>query len=256
MPRPRAARVEPTPVARAGVALPGNGVSYVAVYVILMGPQGSGKGTQAAVIGPELKLVKIATGELFRSAIAAKSELGQTVEGILARGELVPDAVTNAIVRERLAAVVAQARSGDGTVNGALFDGFPRNVAQAKALDEIFAELGETLTAVIEIDVPRPALIERLAGRRTGATTGTIYNVNGLSDEEIAAFGEDLIQRDDDRPEAIAVRLGIYDEQTAPVLAYYAERGLVSTVNGDQDVEAVTAAIREAIAARLAAKAS
>lgn len=228
----------------------------MAVYAILMGAQGSGKGTQAAIIGPELKLAKIATGELFRSAIAARSELGLQVEGLLARGELVPDDVTNAIVRERLASIVAQVRSGDGAVQGALFDGFPRNVAQAAALDGIFADLGEALTIVIEIDVPRAALIERLAGRRTGARTGTIYNVNGLSDEEIAAFGEDLIQRDDDQPEAIARRLAIYDEQTAPVLAYYAGRGLVTTVNGDQDVEAVTAEIREAIASRVAAKAS
>jgi len=228
----------------------------VAVYAILMGAQGSGKGTQAAIIGPELKLAKIATGELFRSAIAAKSELGLQVEGLLARGDLVPDGVTNAIVRERLASIVEQVRSGDPAVNGALFDGFPRNVAQAQALDGIFADLGEALTIVVEIDVPRPALIERLAGRRTGATTGKIYNINGLSDEEIAAFGEDLIQRDDDQPEAIAHRLAIYDEQTAPVLAYYAERGLVTTVNGDQDVEAVTAEIRNAIDSRLAARAS
>ncbi|MGC4104973.1 MAG: nucleoside monophosphate kinase [Thermomicrobiales bacterium] len=228
----------------------------MAVYAILMGAQGSGKGTQAAIIGPELKLAKIATGELFRSAIAAKSELGLQVEGLLARGELVPDDVTNAIVRERLSSVVDQVRSGAGSVNGALFDGFPRNVAQAQALDGIFADLGEALTIVVEIDVPRAALIERLAGRRTGATTGTIYNINGLSDEEIAAFGEDLIQRDDDQPEAIARRLAIYDEQTAPVLAYYAEQGLVSTVNGDQDVEDVTAAVRDAVASRVAARAS
>ncbi|MGN6484158.1 MAG: adenylate kinase family protein [Thermomicrobiales bacterium] len=228
----------------------------MAVYAILMGAQGSGTGTQAAIIGPELKLVKIATGDLFRSAIAAKSDLGLQVEGLLARGELVPDGVTNAIVRERLTSVVEQVRSDNASVNGALFDGFPRNVAQAEALDGIFADLGESLTIVVEIDVPRAALIERLAGRRTGATTGTIYNVNGLSDEEIAAFGEELIQRDDDQPDAIARRLAIYDEQTAPVLAYYAARGLVATVNGDQDVEAVTAEIREAIVSRLAARAS
>lgn len=228
----------------------------MAVYAILMGAQGSGKGTQAAIIGPELKLAKVATGELFRSAIAAKSELGQTVEGILARGDLVPDDVTNAIVRERLTSIVDQARSGDSSVQGALFDGFPRNEAQARALDGIFADLGEALTIVIEIDVPRPALIERLAGRRTGATTGTIYAINGLSETEIAALGEELIQRDDDTPEAIARRLALYDEQTAPTLAYYGERGIVATVNGDQDVDVVTDEIRAAIAARLADRAS
>lgn len=243
-------------MARAGVEHLWSEVGYVAVYAILMGAQGSGKGTQAAVIGPELRLAKIATGELFRSAIAAKSELGLQVEGLLSRGELVPDDVTNRIVRERLASIVTETRSGDGSVNGALFDGFPRNVVQAQALDGIFADLGEALTLVVEIDVPRAALIERLAGRRTGATTGTIYNVSGLTADEIAAFGEELVQRDDDQPEAIARRLAIYDEQTAPVLAYYAERGLVSTVNGDQDVDAVTAEVRQAIETRVAAKAS
>lgn len=243
-------------MARGDSAALWNEVGYVAVYAILMGAQGSGKGTQAAVIGPELKLAKIATGDLFRGAIAEKSELGLQVEGLLARGELVPDSVTNAIVRERLTAVVDQVRAGDGTVNGALFDGFPRNVAQAQALDSILADLGEALTIVIEIDVPRPALIERLAGRRTGATTGTIYNINGMSAAEIAALGEELIQRDDDQPEAIARRLAIYDEQTAPVLAYYATQGLVATVNGDQDVDAVSAAIRQEIGTRVAAKVS
>lgn len=228
----------------------------MAVYAILMGAQGSGKGTQAAIIGPELKLAKVATGELFRNAIAVQSELGQTVEGILARGDLVPDDVTNAIVRERVTAIVEQVRSGDGRVSGALFDGFPRNEAQARALDGIFADLGEALTIVVEIDVPREALIERLAGRRTGATTGKIYNINGLSDAEIAALGEDLIQRDDDTPEAIKRRLALYDEQTAPTLAYYGDRGILVTVNGDQDVDAVTNEIRAAIAGRLSSQAS
>jgi adenylate kinase len=228
----------------------------MAVYAILMGAQGSGKGTQAAIIGPELKLAKVATGELFRSAIAARSELGRTVEGILARGDLVPDDVTNAIVRERLTSIVELARLGEGSVQGALFDGFPRNVAQARALDGIFADLGEALTVVIEIDVPRGALIERLAGRRTGATTGTIYNINGLSEQAIADLGEELIQRDDDTTEAIARRLALYDQQTAPTLAYYGERGIVVTVNGDQDVDAVTNEIRAAIAARVATRAA
>ncbi|HWV36183.1 MAG TPA: adenylate kinase [Thermomicrobiales bacterium] len=221
------------------------------MYVILMGAQGSGKGTQAAVIAPELKLTMVATGELFRAAIAARSELGLQVEAILARGDLVPDDVTNAIVRERLAGIVAAAAGGDG--NGALFDGFPRNENQARALDTILDDLGQRLTVVIEIDVPREALIERLAGRRTGATSGRIFNIQGMTPEQLAAIEEELIQRDDDQPEAIARRLAIYDQQTAPLLAYYAERGLVERVNGDQPVEDVTAAIMQAIESRVAA---
>ncbi len=219
------------------------------MYVILMGAQGSGKGTQAAAIGPELKLAKVATGELFRAAIAEQSEFGKQIEVMLARGDLVPDEITVGIVRERLTGIVEEVRRG-GEIKGALFDGFPRTAPQAAGLDQIFADLGEALTAVVEIEVPREALIERLAGRRTGATTGKIYNINGLTADEIAALGEELIQRDDDTPDAIARRLALYDAQTAPLIAYYEAKGLVSRVDGDQPVEAVTAEILNVLAAR------
>lgn len=221
------------------------------VYVILMGAQGSGKGTQAALIGPELKLVKVATGELFRNAIADMTDLGGQVKEILARGDLVPDDITNAIVRERVAGIVAQARSGDSNVNGALFDGFPRNKIQAQALDEILANLGVELTVVVEIDVPREALIERLAGRRTGAVSGRILNIATMLADELAAIEEELIQRADDLPEAIARRLELFDEQTAPLLAYYAGKGLLERVNGNQGVEDVFAEIEQAICSRV-----
>ncbi len=221
------------------------------MYVILMGAQGSGKGTQAALIGPQLKLVKVATGELFRTAIADKTDLGRQVEDLLARGDLVPDDITNAIVRERVAGIVAQAASGDSDVNGALFDGFPRNKVQAQALDEILADLGVELTVVVEIDVPREALIERLAGRRTGAVSGRIVNVATMLPDELAAIEEELIQRADDLPEAIARRLELFDEQTAPLLAYYAGKGLLERVNGNQSVEDVFAEIKRAISSRV-----
>ena len=223
------------------------------MYVILMGAQGSGKGTQAAVIGPELKLVKVATGELFRIAIAEKTDLGLQVEEILARGDLVPDDVTNAIVRKRVADIVAQTSSGGTNVNGALFDGFPRNKIQAEALDEILADLGVRLTIVVEIDVPREALIERLAGRRTGAVSGRIVNVATMSPDELLAIEEQLIQRADDLPEAIARRLALFDAQTAPLLAYYADKGLLERVNGDQSVHDVRAEIERAICSRVPA---
>ncbi len=221
------------------------------MYVILMGAQGSGKGTQAALIGPELRLAKVATGELFRTAIAEKSLLGLQVEEILARGDLVPDDVTIAIVRHRLAGVVAEANDVHGTIKGALFDGFPRNEAQVASLDEILGSLGVGVTVVIEIDVPRPVLIERLAGRRTGATSGQIVNVATMSPEEIALIDEVLIQRDDDQPEAIARRLALYDEKTAPLLAYYEAKGLLDRVNGDQSVEQVASEIKQAITTRV-----
>ena len=222
------------------------------MYVILMGAQGSGKGTQAAIIGPELKLVKVATGDLFRAAIAQGSELGLQVQSILESGNLVPDELTNAIVQVRLAQIAAQKSQGD-EVAGALFDGFPRTEPQARALDDILASQGEELTAVVEIDVPREKLITRLAGRRTCESCGAVYHVesdppkvDGICD----ACGGSLIQREDDTPRAITRRLAIYDDQTRPLLDYYRERGVLETVNGDQDIQDVTAQILGAIQER------
>lgn len=216
------------------------------VYVILMGAQGSGKGTQAERIGPELKLVKVATGDLFRAAIAQKSELGQQVQSIIEAGDLVPDELTNAIVQVRLSQIAAQRASESEDVNGALFDGFPRTEAQARALDEILASQDVGLDAVIEIDVPREKLIERLGGRRTCETCGTVYHVTadppkveGICDKD----GGKLLQREDDKPEAIARRLSLYDNSTKPLLDYYQEKGILHTVNGDQHIDTVTSDI-------------
>jgi adenylate kinase len=222
------------------------------VYVILMGAQGSGKGTQAAIVGPKLKLVKVATGDLFRAAIAQGSELGLQVQSILESGNLVPDELTNAIVQVRLAQIAASKVKGED-VAGALFDGFPRTEPQARALDEILAKQGEELTAVVEIDVPRDKLITRLAGRRTCEACGAVYHVEsdppkveGICDK----CGGSLVQREDDTPTAITRRLAIFDDQTKPLLNYYAERGVLETVNGDQEIEHVTADILEAIKKR------
>ena len=213
------------------------------VYVILMGAQGSGKGTQAERIAPEMKLVKVATGDLFRAAIAQKSELGQQVQSIIEAGELVPDELTNAIVQVRLSQIAAQRANDSEDVSGALFDGFPRTEAQARALDEILASQDVALNAVIEIEVPRDKLIDRLGGRRTCETCGTVYHVKadppkveGICDKD----GGKLIQREDDKPEAIARRLSLYDNSTKPLLDYYREKGVLHTVDGDQHIDTVT----------------
>ena len=214
------------------------------MFLILMGAQGSGKGTQAALLGPKQKLVRVATGDLFRAAIASKSELGQLVEAVLARGDLVTDEMTIPIVRQRLTEIAAEMKSG--TIGGVLFDGFPRTEPQAQALDEILAELGHSLTAVIEIDVPRETLIERMAGRRVCELCGTVYQLQSNPPKLDATCDNDgrkLVQRDDDKPEAIARRLSLFDKQTAPLLTYYGSRGLVYRVNGDQAVESVQAEI-------------
>lgn len=220
------------------------------MYVILMGAQGSGKGTQAATLGPKYGLVKVATGDLFRAAIAQRSELGLEVQSILEAGNLVPDELTNAIVQVRLTQIAGQIERGDDGVNGALFDGYPRTEGQAIALDHILREQGTKLDVVIEIDVPRENLITRLAGRRTCENCGRVYHVvsdpptvEGICD----TCGGTLVQREDDTPDAIARRLAIYDAQTSPLLEYYRGQGILETVNGDQDIDAVHADIIAAV---------
>lgn len=217
-----------------------------------MGAQGSGKGTQAALIGPQLNLVKIATGDLFRAEIASGSVLGLELKEILGRGDLVPDELTNAIVRGRIAEIV-DARNQGEPVSGALFDGFPRTDVQARALDSILAEQGEQITVVVEIDVPRDVLVQRLSGRRVCVDCGTVFHIEsnptsrpGVCDR----CGGAVIQREDDRPEPIARRLALYDDQTAPLVEYYRERGLLEQVDGNQDVETVTSSILAVVGQR------
>jgi len=211
------------------------------VNIILMGAQGSGKGTQASVLGPRLALARVATGDLFRAAIAEESELGKQVKSILERGDLVPDELTNAIVRNRLEDI--ERKKSEGELKGALFDGFPRTAGQAGALDAILAEHNDRIDAVVEIQVPREDLIARLSGRRVCPSCGAVYHleadpprVQGVCDND----GVTLIQRDDDKPDAIRRRLELYDEQTAPLLNYYEPRGVLHRVNGNQPIDDVT----------------
>ncbi len=220
--------------------------------VILMGAQGSGKGTQTAVLSPRLKLVKIATGDLFRAAIAAVNPLGQQVKAILDRGSLVPDELTNAIVRERLQGIEDVRARGDD-VNGALFDGFPRTAAQAAALDEMLAANNDAITVVIEIVVPMVELVERLSGRRVCSVCGAIYHitanpprVDGICDR----CGGEIVQREDDKPEPIRRRLALYERQTAPLLEYYRDRRLLEEVDGNLPVDDVTEALARTIERR------
>lgn len=218
-----------------------------------MGAQGSGKGTQAALLGPTLKLDKIATGDLFRAEIASGSALGIELKEILDRGDLVPDKLTNTIVRGRIASLSERRGSGED-VAGALFDGFPRTDAQARALDDILADRGESITSVIEIEAPREVLVERLSGRRVCIACGAVYHVE-TSPPDVAgvcdACGGEVIQRDDDRPGAIKRRLALYDQQTAPLLDYYDAQGKLTRVDGDRSVDAVEESILAVIKLRL-----
>ena len=225
-------------------------------HIILLGPQGSGKGTQSERVRARMNLASIATGELFRSAIKGETDLGQRIKAIYDRGELVPDDITVALVEERLNSQAQQGPRSD--LAGALYDGFPRTAAQAQALDEMLARRGEEISVAIAIDVPRAALIERLSGRRVCSVCGHVYNVvsdpprqPGVCDVD----GGALIQRADDTPDAVAKRLDLYELETAPLIDRYAERGLVVHIDGDRPIDEVTDAITAAILERSVAAA-
>src|SRR5579884_511962 len=219
------------------------------MYVILMGAQGSGKGTQADRVAPRLHLARIATGDLFRAAIAAGTPLGREVQAIYDRGELIPDAITLDLVEQRLAEIAAaQARGED--VQGALFAGFPRNRAQAEGLDAALAARGAHVTAVVVLVVPYEELVERLGNRVVCSTCGTVYNLRDLppgAPETCAACGGVLTRRADDTPDAIKKRLDLYFAETEPLLAYYRERGVLAEVDGNRPKEVVTDEIVAAI---------
>lgn len=219
------------------------------MHVILMGPQGSGKGTQAARLAPRLGLVLVATGDLFRRAIKAETELGRRIKAAYDRGELISDDLTVALVAEKLDEMNAEDALGVG-VEGALYDGFPRTQSQADALDRELDRRGQEITAVVQIEVPRQTLVDRLAGRRVCAKCGAVYHIE-FNPPRVAGVcdvcGGELRQRADDTPAAIEKRLDLYAQETAPLIAFYQDRGLVSVVNGDQEIGRVTEDIEQAI---------
>lgn len=206
--------------------------------ILLMGPPGAGKGTQAEALAEKLGVPHIATGDIFRSQIAAGTPLGKKAKEYTDSGRLVPDEVTIGMVRERLKEPDCQ--------KGFILDGFPRTVAQAKALDEILAQAGQKLDAAIDIRVPDQKIIERLTGRRVcrqcGATYHLVFNPPqrpGVCD----ACGGELYQRSDDNEATVKNRLEVYQRQTAPLIDYYQAKGLLRPVNGDAPIDAVLSAI-------------
>jgi adenylate kinase len=214
-----------------------------------MGPQGAGKGTQAALIAPRLRLEHISTGDLFREVMASESALVNDIRSYYDRGALVPDELTIRMLMEH----VDQVLSSESNLRGMLLDGFPRNQAQAKALDAVLHERGERIVAVVHVDVPRERLMERLTGRlvcpNCGATFHRVFNpprVAGVCD----VCGSKLIQRSDDTPEAVDRRLSIYYEQTAPILDYYRAAGLLLDVDGDRPIAEVSEEIVKALLPR------
>ena len=221
-------------------------------HVIIVGPQGAGKGTQAAVVAPRLGLVHLSTGDLFREVMALDTDLGHEVRGYYDRGALVPDDLTIRMLTQHLDLIEATRPE----LRGVLLDGFPRNQAQAEALDRALAERGDVLAAVLEIAVPRPALMDRLTGRLIcrvcGATYHRLFNPPkqpGVCD----VCGGELYQRSDDTPEAVERRLNIYYDQTEPILQHYARARLLVDVDGDRPIQEVTQAIFAALEPKLGA---
>ncbi len=207
-----------------------------------MGPPGAGKGTQAALIKEAFQIPHISTGDMFREAMRNETKVGLEAKKYIDNGMLVPDSVTNALVKERLSQADCK--------NGFLLDGFPRNISQAEALDNILSELNIKLDAVINIEVEFSILVDRVVGRRICPKCGAGYHIKNLKptkDGICDVCGSELIQRKDDNEETIKTRLNVYSEQTKPLLAYYDKQGLVKTFNGDDDVNAIFANIKSAV---------
>ena len=190
--------------------------------VVLLGPPGAGKGTQAEVIAGRLNVPAISTGDIFRANVSGQTELGQQAKTYMDAGDLVPDEITVAMVKDRLAEPDAKA--------GFLLDGFPRTIAQAEQLRESLADLGQELRRVLELVVDEDELVRRLSGRRM------------LVDGE-------WIQRDDDKPETVRHRLEVYREQTAPLSGFYDQAGLLSRINAIGEIDEVTRRALEALGA-------
>ncbi len=204
--------------------------------IVLLGPPGSGKGTQAKRIAQSRGIPQLSTGDMLRAAVASGTGIGARVKGIMDAGQLVPDDVIIDMIAERTAEPDCR--------NGFILDGFPRTVRQAEALDEMLAERGLRLDRVIEIAVDEATLIDRISGRLScrscGATYHRVYHPprrEGVCDA--CAAGE-LVARPDDRPEAVKARFEVYRRQTAPILPYYRDRGVLRTVDGTADMDLVT----------------
>ena len=207
----------------------------MARFYVLLGPPGAGKGTQAKVIADKYGLVHVSSGDLFRENLKNETELGKLAQGYMARGELVPDKVTIAMVRDRI--------SRPDCKQGALLDGFPRTPAQADALTEMLKEFNSKVELVPLIDVPADELVERLSGRWTCKQEGHVFHEKfnppqkaGICDID----GSELYQREDDKKATVQNRIKVYTEQTAPLIEYYSSRNLLARIDGRKAIDDVT----------------
>lgn len=216
-----------------------------ATYIVMLGPPGAGKGTQAKVLAEKMGLVHVSSGDLFRDNLSRHTPLGELAQTFMTKGELVPDDVTILMVKERL--------SRPDCAKGAIMDGFPRTPAQAIAFGEMLAELGGEVTVVPFISVPNETLVERLSGRwmsQSGMVYHAINNppkVKWVDDVD----GSPLYQRDDDKAETVRRRIEVYYAQTSPLIDFYRTDGILVEVDGTQDIDSVTSAILKAVSGEL-----
>ena len=210
--------------------------------IVFLGAPGSGKGTQAQKLMADYGLQQISTGDLLRGAVAAGSELGRRAKAAMDAGELVTDDIVLGIIAERLAR--------DDCKQGFILDGYPRNLQQAKDLEPVLRDIGQSLDAAVLLDVDMDILMKRLTGRRTCSKTGKLLNIYFSPQEEIdavTAAGGELVQRADDNEETIGNRLKVYREQTEPLIEFYRDAGLLKVVEGEGDIEEIYSRLKEAL---------
>lgn len=212
------------------------------VRVVLLGPPGAGKGTQARFLKEQYEACLVSTGDILRKAVSDRTPLGRRASEYIDKGELVPDALMIDLAGERLAR--------EDCRRGFILDGFPRTVAQAEGLESLLRKLGSALDCALSIRVPREVIVQRLAGRRTCRGCGSLYHAlfspprrNGVCDR---CQGE-IYQREDDREETVAARLEVYERQTAPLIDYYRKKNLLKEIGGVGSVEEVRAHVRRAL---------
>jgi adenylate kinase len=218
--------------------------------IVLVGPPGAGKGTQAAFLAKNLGIPHISTGDLFRANISQGTELGKQAKAYMDAGKLVPDEVTIGMAKDRM--------EQPDAANGFLLDGFPRNVSQAEALDEMLKTEGMKLDAVLDLEVPEDEVVKRIAGRRICRNDSShVFHVTykqPKTDGVCDVCGGELYQRDDDSEETVRTRLEVYHTQTEPIIDYYAAQGLVVTISALGKVEEVTGRAMEALKSKVGDK--